>query len=141
MGSLHDAYELGGVAGHGRTTVVRLGVRRGDASPVALKQLRIEHAKDPDKRRRFVQQTRRATMLQHEGIETVIDVVDGSDGPVAVAEWIDGRSLERLAIRRRRNDEPWSSEEVVLVARSLLEALRYAHHHPTTFDADRKSVV
>lgn len=135
MGSLHDAYELGGVAGHGRTTVVRLGVRRGDASPVALKQLRIEHAKDPDKRRRFVQQTRRATMLQHEGIETVIDVVDGSDGPVAVAEWIDGRSLERLAIRRRRNDEPWSSEEVVLVARSLLEALRYAHHHPTTFDA------
>lgn len=135
MGSLHDAYELGGVAGHGRTTVVRLGVRRGDASPVALKQLRIEHAQDPDKRRRFVQQARRATMLQHEGIETVIDVVDGSDGPVAVAEWIDGRSLERLAIRRRRNDESWSSEEVVLVARSLLEALRYAHHHPTTFDA------
>lgn len=135
MGSLHDAYELGGVAGHGRTTVVRLGVRRGDASPVALKQLRIEHAQDPDKRRRFVQQARRATTLQHEGIETVIDVVDGSDGPVAVAEWIDGRSLERLAIRRRRNDESWSSEEVVLVARSLLEALRYAHHHPTTFDA------
>lgn len=135
MGSLHDAYELGGVAGHGRTAVVRLGVRRGDASPVALKQLRIEHAQDPEKRRRFIQQARRATMLQHESIETVLDVVDGSDGPVVVAEWIDGRSLERLAIRRRRNDERWSPEEVVLVARSMLEALRYAHHQPTAFDA------
>lgn len=135
MGSLHDAYELGGVAGHGRTTVVRLGVRRGDASPVALKQLRIDHAEDPERRRRFIQQARRATMLQHEGIENVLDVVDDRDGPVVVAEWIDGRSLDRLAIRRRRNDEPWSPEEVVLVARSMLEALRYAHHHPTAFDA------
>jgi serine/threonine protein kinase len=135
MGSLHDAYELGGVAGHGRGTVVRLGVRRGDASPVALKQLRIDHAQDPDKRRRFVQQARRACMLQHESIETMIDVVDGSDGPVAVAEWIDGRSLERLASRRRRNDEAWSAEEVVLIARSMLEALRYAHHQPTAFEA------
>ena len=76
MGSLHDAYELGGVAGHGRATVVRLGVRRGDASPVALKQLRIDHAQDLDKRRRFVQQARRACMLQHESIETMIDVVE-----------------------------------------------------------------
>jgi serine/threonine protein kinase len=135
MGSLHEAYELGGVAGHGRTTVVRLGVRRGDASPVALKQLRIDHAQDPDKRRRFVQQARRACMLQHESIETMIDVVDGSDGPVAVAEWIDGRSLDRLAIRRRRNTEAWSSEEVVLIARSLLEALRHAHHQSTSFEA------
>lgn len=135
MGALHDAYELGGVAGHGRATVVRLGVRRGDASPVALKQLRSDHAQDLDKRRRFVAQARRASMLQHESIETVVDVVEGGEGPVVVAEWIDGRSLERLAIRRRRNDESWTSEEVVLVARCLLEALRYAHHHPTAFDA------
>lgn len=135
MGSLHDAYELGGVAGHGRTTLVRLGVRRGDCSPVALKQLRIEHAGDPDKRRRFVEQARRAAMLHHDGIETVHDVVEGSDGPVAVAEWIDGRSLHRLAIARRRKDEPWPAEQVVLVARTLLEALRHAHGQPTAFDA------
>lgn len=135
MGSLHEAYELGGVAGHGRATIVRLGVRRGDASPVALKQLRIEHAQDLEKRRRFVQQARRASMLQHESIETVHDVVEGNDGPVVVAEWIDGRSLERLAIGRRRNDEDWSADEVIFVARCLLEALRHAHHQPTAFDA------
>lgn len=135
MGSLHEAYELGGVAGHGRATIVRLGVRRGDASPVALKQLRIEHAQDLEKRRRFVQQARRASTLQHESIETVHDVVEGTDGPVVVAEWIDGRSLERLAIRRRRNDEDWSADEVILIARCLLEALRHAHHQPTAFDA------
>lgn len=135
MRSLHDAYELGGVAGHGRATIVRLGVRRGDASPVALKQLRPEHARDPDKCRRFVQQGRGASMLQHDHIESVLDVVESGDGPVVVAEWIDGRSLDRLAIRRRRNGEAWSTEEVVMVARSILEALRHAHHQPTAFDA------
>ncbi len=135
MTSLHDAYELGGVAGHGRVTVVRLGVRRGDASPVALKQLRIEHTQDPDKRSRFTQQARRACMLQHDGIEVTHDVVDGRDGPVVVSEWIDGRSLERLAISRRRHERAWSPQEVALVARSLLEPLRYAHQQPTGFDA------
>ena len=134
MGSLHDAYELGGVAGHGRTTLVRLGVRRGDCSPVALKQLRLEHARDPERRGRFVQQARRACMLHHEHIEAVLDVVEGRDGPVAVAEWIDGRSLQRLALARRRKDEPWPVQEVALVARCLLEALRHAHHQPTAFD-------
>lgn len=135
MSALHDAYELGGVAGHGRATVVRLGVRRGDASPVALKQLRIEHLQDPDKRTRFIEQARRACMLQHEGVEATLDVVDGRDGPVVVAEWVDGRSLERLAIGRRRNDEAWSVPEVALVALSLLDALRYAHHQSTGLGA------
>jgi serine/threonine protein kinase len=135
MGSLHEAYELGGVAGHGRTTVVRLGVRRGDVSPVALKQLRVEHAQDLDRRRRFIEQVRRASLLQHAHVEAVHDVVEGKDGPVAVAEWIDGRSLERLAIRRRANEEAWSVEEVALIAQALLEALRHAHHQPTAFHA------
>lgn len=135
MGSLHEAYELGGVAGHGRTAIVRLGVRRGDVSPVALKQLRIEHAQDLDKRRRFIDQVRRASMLQHANVEAVYDVVEGKDGPVAVAEWIDGRSLERLAMRRRNNGEAWSTEEVTFIAQAMLEALRHAHHQPTAFDA------
>ena len=60
MGSLHGAYELGGVAGEGRTTLVRLAVRRGDSQPVALKVLRPEHAEDPERRGRFVRQARSA---------------------------------------------------------------------------------
>ncbi|MEM9453244.1 MAG: protein kinase [Myxococcota bacterium] len=135
MASLHDAYELGGVAGHGRTTLVRLAVRRGDCQPVALKQLRMEHAVDPDKRGRFIRQYRRACMLDHQNIERLLDIVEGDDGPVAVSEWVDGRSLLRLSGWRRKNDDPWAPEEIAVIARSLLEALHYAHHHPTDFAA------
>lgn len=133
MASLHDAYELGGVAGHGRTTLVRLAVRRGDCLPVALKQLRMEHSVDPDKRQRFIRQYRRACMLQHDNIEALIDMVDGDDGPVAISEWVDGRSLLRLSRWRRKQKEAWDPSEIAVIARSLLEALRYAHHHPTDF--------
>ncbi|MCA9708095.1 MAG: hypothetical protein KDK70_19745, partial [Myxococcales bacterium] len=133
MASLHDAYELGGVAGHGRTTLVRLAVRRGDCQPVALKQLRMEHAIDPDKRGRFVHQYRRACLLEHEHIETLLDIAEGDDGPVVVSEWIDGRSLHRLGRWRRRHEEHWSIGEIAVIARDLLSALRYAHHKPTDF--------
>lgn len=135
MAALHDAYELGGIAGHGRTTLVRLAVRRGDCRPVALKQLRMEHAVDADKRARFIAQYRRACMLAHDNIETLIDITEGDDGPVAVAEWIDGRSLLRLTRWRRDEGEPWHPTEVLWIAQSLLEALRYAHNQPTSLDA------
>ncbi len=135
MASLHDAYELGGVAGHGRTTLVRLAVRRGDCRPVALKQLRMEHAVDSDKRASFIRQYRRAAMLEHDNIETLLDLAEGADGPVAVSDWVDGRSLLRLARWRREQQERWDPREVVAIARSLLEALRYAHCQPTGLDA------
>jgi len=135
MVSLHDAYELGGVAGHGRTTLVRLAVRRGDCRPVALKQLRMEHSFDSDKRASFIQQYRRAAMLEHDNIETLLDLVEGPDGPVAVSDWVDGRSLLRLTRWRREQQESWEPREVIAIARSLLEALRYAHNQPTGLDA------
>lgn len=135
MGSLHDAYELGGVAGHGRTTRVRLGVRRGDCFPVALKQLRSQHVDDSDRRARFIRQARRAQLLSHDAIEKVLDVLDDEEGPVIVAEWIDGRSLHRLALGMRKEGTPWPVNVVALIAQRLLQGLRHAHHHPTDLDA------
>lgn len=136
MGSLHDAYELGGIAGFGRTTRVRLGVRRGDCFPVALKQLRSQHVDDDDRRRRFVRQARRAQLLSHDAIEKVMDVLDDDGRPVIVAEWIDGRSLHRLAEAMRRDQVPWPINVVAYISQRLLQALRHAHHHPTDLDAE-----
>lgn len=135
MGSVHDAYELGGVAGYGRTTRVRLGVRRGDCHPVALKQLRSEHVDDSDRRSRFIRQARRAELLSHDSIEKVLDVLDDDGRPVIVAEWIDGRSLHRLATALRRDERPWPVNVITFITRRLLEGLRHAHHHPTDLDA------
>lgn len=134
MGSLHDAYELGGIAGEGRTTKVRLGVRRGDCLLVALKQLRDEHLDDADRRARFIEQARRAGMLSHHAIERVLDVLHDQGRPVIVAEWIDGRSLHGLAASLRRGGLSWPPQVVSLIARRLLQALRHAHCPPTSID-------
>lgn len=134
MGSPRDAYELGGVAGEGRTTLVRLGVRRGDSQPVALKQLRNKHVERPGRRVRFIEQAQRASLLDHENVERIFDVLDDRERPLVVAEWIDGRSLNRLIDRQRSHGETWSPEVVTHIATCLLEALRHAHQQLSHFD-------
>ncbi|MEM7153773.1 MAG: protein kinase [Myxococcota bacterium] len=134
MGSPRDAYELGGVAGEGRTTLVRLGVRRGDSQPVALKQLRTDHVERPGRRVRFIEQAQRASLLDHETVERIFDVLDDRERPLVVAEWIDGRALNRLIDRRRTSGESWSPEAVTHIATCLLEALRHAHQQLSHFD-------
>lgn len=136
MPALNDAYELGGAAGEGRTTIVRLGVRRGDCRSVALKELRPEHALHLDRRRRFVQQAQRATLLDHDAIERVLDVVDDGETPVLVSEWIDGTTLHRVASALRKADRSWEPDVVAAIARRLLGALRHAHHQPRSFDGE-----
>ncbi|MCH9682763.1 MAG: protein kinase [Deltaproteobacteria bacterium] len=133
MGSLDDGYELGGVAGQGRTTVVRLAVRRGDCRSVALKQLRAEHAVHPDRRARFLVQARRASVLHHDSIEEVFDLVDHHDAPTIVSEWIDGRSLQRLATALRHQRRTWDPVAVAVITERLLEGLRYAHQQMGPF--------
>jgi Tol biopolymer transport system component/predicted Ser/Thr protein kinase len=68
---------------------------------VALKVLPSSSALDPERRRRFLQEAKAASALNHPGIVSVYDVVtvDGED--VLVMELVEGETLEGLLARRR----------------------------------------
>ncbi len=68
---------------------------------VALKVLAPDRSGDPDHRRRFLQEAKAASALNHPGIVSVHDVltVDGQD--VLVMELVEGETLEQLLARRR----------------------------------------
>ncbi len=68
---------------------------------VALKVLPPDKSSDPDRRRRFLQEAKSASALNHPGIVSVHDVltVDGQD--VLVMELVEGETLEQLMAKKR----------------------------------------
>src|SRR5215475_8710129 len=74
---------------------------------VALKILPSERVADPDRKRRFVQEAKAASALNHPNIVTIYDI-DETDGVHFIAmEYVQGKTLDQLIPRHgmRLNEE------------------------------------
>src|SRR5215475_12818430 len=64
--------------------------------PVAIKFLRADKVADPERKRRFVQEAKSASALNHPNIITIHDI-DQADGADFIAmEYVEGAALDRL---------------------------------------------
>jgi Tol biopolymer transport system component/predicted Ser/Thr protein kinase len=88
---------------------------------VAIKVLRRDIVDEPDRKRRFVQEARTASALNHPNIVTIhdIDQEDGRD--FIVMEYLDGRSLDQ-AIPDRGLDVARALEYAVCIASAIQAA-------------------
>ncbi len=67
---------------------------------VALKVLPPDKVADPERQRRFAQEAKAASSLNHSGIVTIYDI-DSADGVYFIAmEYMDGKTLDRLMGRK-----------------------------------------
>jgi serine/threonine protein kinase len=68
--------------------------------PVAVKVLPPEKVDDPERKRRFVQEAKAASALNHPNIVTVYDI-DTSDGVTFIAmEYVPGKALDEVLARK-----------------------------------------
>jgi predicted Ser/Thr protein kinase len=89
---------------------------------VALKILPAEKVADPDRRRRFVQEAKAASALNHPHIVTIHDI-DEADGVHFIAmESVDGKTLDQLIPRHGMR-----LNEALKVAVQMADALAAAH--------------
>jgi serine/threonine protein kinase len=68
--------------------------------PVALKFLRADRVADADRRRRFVQEAKAASALNHPNITVVYDVETTDEESFLVMEFIAGKTLQQRIGRR-----------------------------------------
>jgi serine/threonine protein kinase len=89
---------------------------------VALKVLPVERMGDPDRKRRFVQEAKAASGLNHPNIVTIYDIdqIDGAD--FIAMEFVPGKALDPLIPRKglRLN-------EALKYAIQVADALAAAH--------------
>src|SRR2546421_650693 len=78
---------------------------------VAIKILPQDKVADPERRRRFLQEARAASALNHPNIVTLYDIADDGGVGYLVMEYVPGRSLDQIVTPK---------------ALPLMEALGYA---------------
>src|SRR5262245_6416364 len=88
---------------------------------VALKVLPAEFTQDPDRVRRFMQEARAASTLNHPNINTVYDIGENEDGRFIVMELVEGRSLRAVIA------EANSFGSCVTLGQQMAKALSAAH--------------
>ncbi|OGR33084.1 MAG: hypothetical protein A2091_02700 [Desulfuromonadales bacterium GWD2_61_12] len=110
----HGRYLPGAMLGRGAMGVVYRGLDRVLDREVALKELPLMLATDPDFAERFRQEARTLAQLSHSGIVQIFDLIEDRGRLLLAMELVHGGCLEDL-LRERG-------------ALTVAEAARYGHH-------------
>jgi serine/threonine protein kinase len=89
---------------------------------VAIKVLPHELVADPDRKRRFVQEARAASALNHPNIITIHDIASEDSRDFMVMEYLEGKTLDRLIPRRGMKPN-----EALKIAIQMADGLAKAH--------------
>jgi serine/threonine protein kinase len=121
-GTRLGAYEILSPIGAGGMGEVYLARDTRLDRKIALKLLPAEFTKDENLVRRFIQEAKAASALNHPNIITVHEVGDMNGTKFIATEFIDGHTL-----RRRLNDEPADISAAIDFALQIASALAAAH--------------
>ncbi len=89
---------------------------------VAIKVLREELAVNPDRLRRFEQEARSASALNHPNIITIFDVGKHGDTPYIAMEYVEGQTLRDVLV-----GGPLPTTKLIELASQIAEGLAKAH--------------
>src|SRR5690606_8704545 len=123
-------YVLGERLGLGGMAEVFVGRRAGPhgfAKRFAIKRILPELAKDSRFVAMFIDEARICAALQHPNIVEVVDFGESQGELFMAMEYVDGLSLARLLRHVASKRERFPIPIALLIARSVLRALAYAH--------------
>jgi serine/threonine-protein kinase len=115
-------YEIRSKIGEGGMGEVYLAQDTKLDRKVALKMLSGELAGNQDRMRRFTQEAKTASALNHPNILTIYEIDDTSSGHFIATEFIEG-----LTLREQMRNGPMKLVEVLEVATQIASALAAAH--------------
>jgi serine/threonine protein kinase len=125
--TLSGLYDIVSILGRGGTSVVYKGRHQLMDRLVAIKMLLWsgDALHDEKKLRRFQQEARTTSRLNHRNIATLYDFGVSPQGqPYLVMEYLEGRSLEELVTHEGR----LSPERTIKMFSQICDGLEHAHH-------------
>src|SRR5437764_5160899 len=122
LGEKIGPYEIQSVLGIGGMGEVYLATDTRLARRVALKLLPPRFTLDPERVRRFEQEARAASTLNHPNIVTIHEIGHVNSTQFMVTEFVEGHTLRQLM-----NEKPFTLNEALNVAIQIAGALTSAH--------------
>ena len=115
-------YRIVGELGAGGMGVVYRAIDERLQRPVAIKALPVSLTGDEERRRRFVQEARAASALNHPHIITIHDICSEGGADFIVMELVQGRTLRDVAAGR-----PMAERAVLDLVTQVADGLSVAH--------------
>jgi serine/threonine-protein kinase len=110
--------------GRGSQAVVYKGRQISVDRIVAVKVLLSRAARDPEARRRFVQEARSAAKLSHSHIVQAIDAGEAEGYPYFIQEFVDGKTVYDVL---KEGGGPLPEPKAIEIVIQIAEALAHAH--------------
>lgn len=121
-GSALGAYEIVSFISRGGMGEVYLAHDRRLGRKVALKVLPASFTKNQERLRRFEQEARAASALNHPNIITIYEIIKTESTHVIATEYVDGETLRDRLVRSR-----FELSEALQIAAQVADALSAAH--------------
>lgn len=143
VGQQVSHYQIKAFLGSGRIGTVYQAIDLKDLSLVALKIIKLEFAKQPDVRRRFLEEIKSRPHLDHPGIIQVYEAgIDTQlDLLYMTMEFITGRSLTAYLQQLQFNKQRINIDEALMLIAEVAEALHYAHQQGLVHQDVRPNVI
>jgi serine/threonine protein kinase/tetratricopeptide (TPR) repeat protein len=122
LGTTLSHYEIRETLGEGGMGVVYRARDTDLGRDVAVKLLRSDVAPDSERRRRFEQEARAASALNHPNIVTIYEIGEHAGARYLAMEFVEGRTLRSLL-----EDGPMPASQILELARQIAEGLAKAH--------------
>lgn len=121
-GATVNRYKIEGLLGSGGMGEVYKAIDPVLGRPVALKVLRPELSRDPERLSRFLHEARAASALNHPNILTIHEVGDHEQSRFLVSEFVEGETLRQRVAR-----SPLTLREILDITIQAASALSAAH--------------
>lgn len=126
VGQMIDKYRIESLIGAGGMGVVYQARHEMMDRRVAIKMLKREFAEDDSSVKRFQQEARAASLLNHANIITIYDFgISADHQPYIVMEFLDGKPLVDIL----KEEGPLDPERCLKIFAQVADALNHAHHH------------
>src|SRR5712692_4674140 len=100
IGQTLGRYRIESKLGHGGMGAVYRALDLHLDRPVAIKVLRAAATADPERKRRFIQEAKAASALNHPNIVTIYDIDKDQGVDFIAMEYVDGRTLHDCIVHR-----------------------------------------